>query len=88
MELPIFNTYINFFLAITSVASQLVLCLFWISLQLGIGVYNALASKTKFRFQRPTLLFAFANAFMISLHALCTPRLPIPLYCHEQVFLP
>jgi hypothetical protein len=25
---------------------------------------------------------------MISLHALCTPRLPIPLYCHEYVFLP
>jgi hypothetical protein len=27
--------------------------------------------------------FGFANTFMISLHALGTPRLPIPLYCHE-----
>jgi hypothetical protein len=43
MELPIFNTYINFFLAIISVASQLFLYLFWISLWLRIGVYNTLA---------------------------------------------
>jgi hypothetical protein len=42
----------------------------------------AQASK-KFRFQHPALPFGFANTFMISLHALCTPRLPIPLYCHE-----
>jgi hypothetical protein len=27
--------------------------------------------------------FGFANTFMISLHALCTPRLSIPLHCHE-----
>jgi hypothetical protein len=47
MELPIFDTYINSstFLAIIYVASQLLFCLFWISLRLGIGVYNTLASK-------------------------------------------
>jgi hypothetical protein len=39
MELPNFNTYINF-LATIFVASQLLLCFFWISLRLGIGVYN------------------------------------------------
>jgi hypothetical protein len=33
------------FLAIISIASQLFLCLFWISLWLGIGVYTTLASK-------------------------------------------
>jgi hypothetical protein len=79
------------FLAIIYVASQLFLCLFWISLWLRIDVYNTLASKTcvkllnlqKFRFQCPTLPFGFANTFMVSLHALCTPNLPIPLYCHE-----
>jgi hypothetical protein len=75
------------FLAILFVASQLLLCLFGTSMWLGIGVYNTLASKfvkncsslQKFRFQCPTLPSGFANTFMISLHALCTPRLPIPL---------
>jgi hypothetical protein len=52
MELPIhtyIHTYINFlihtstFLAIISVASQLLLCFFWISPWLGIGVYKTLA---------------------------------------------
>jgi hypothetical protein len=33
------------FLAINPIASQLFLCLFWISLWLRIGVYNTLASK-------------------------------------------
>jgi hypothetical protein len=33
------------FLAIISIASQLFLCLFWISLWLRIGVYNTFASK-------------------------------------------
>ena len=82
MELPIFNTFINFprhHLCCFTVASLFVLdkstawnrCLQHPCLQ-------------KFRFQRPTLPFGFANTFMISLHALCTPRLPnFPLYCHE-----
>jgi hypothetical protein len=50
MELPIFNTYIKFSRHhvkrdVIFVASQLFLCLFWISLWLRIGVYNTLASK-------------------------------------------
>jgi hypothetical protein len=48
------------FLSIIYVASQLFLCLFWISLWLRIGVYNTFASKIcvkllkppEFRFQR------------------------------------
>jgi hypothetical protein len=40
MELPIFNTYMNFFLPSFLLLSQLFLCLFWISLWLRIGVYN------------------------------------------------
>jgi hypothetical protein len=59
--------------------------LFWISLWLKTCIYNTLASKIcekllkppKFRFQRPTLPFGFANTFI------CTPRLPIPSNCHE-----
>jgi hypothetical protein len=46
MELPIFN-------AIMYVASQLLLCLFWISLWLGIGVYNTLASKICVKLLKP-----------------------------------
>jgi hypothetical protein len=69
----------------------LFLYLFWISLWLIIGDYNTLASKIcvkllkppKIQIPTPTLPFEFANTFMISLHALCTPKLPIPLYCHE-----
>jgi hypothetical protein len=66
--------------------------LFWISLRLGIGVYNTLASKICVKLLKPpkiqiatpsTSFQKFANTFMISLQALCTPRLPIPLYCHE-----
>jgi hypothetical protein len=81
------------FLANIPIASQLLLCLFCISLQLGIGVYNTLASKFCVKLLKPpkiqiptpnTSFFGFANTFMmISLHALYTPRLPIPLYCHE-----
>jgi hypothetical protein len=41
------------FLAIISIASQLLLCLFWISLQLGIGVYNTLASKICVKLLKP-----------------------------------
>jgi hypothetical protein len=52
MELPIFDTYMNF-LAINFVASQLFLCLFWISLWLGIGVYNTLASKICVKLHKP-----------------------------------
>ena len=40
-----FLIHTSTFLAIISVASQLLLCLFWISLWLGIGVYCTLASK-------------------------------------------
>ena len=86
MELPNFNTYMNFY--------RHHLCCFTIvpliSLWLGIDVYNTLASKICVKLLKPpkiqiptTLPFRFANTFMISLHALCTPRLPIPLYCHE-----
>jgi hypothetical protein len=46
MELPNLNTYMNFLIMI-SIASQSFLCLFWISLRLGIGVYNTLASKIR-----------------------------------------
>jgi hypothetical protein len=35
------------------VASQLLLCLFWISLWLGIGVYNTLASKICVKLLKP-----------------------------------
>jgi hypothetical protein len=41
------------FLAIIFVASQLFLCLFWISLWLGIGVYNTLASKLCVKLLKP-----------------------------------
>jgi hypothetical protein len=53
MDLPIFNAYINFFLAIVFVASQLLLCLFWSSLRLGIGVYNTVASKICVKLLKP-----------------------------------
>jgi hypothetical protein len=42
---PNFYVHTSTFLAIIYVASQLFLCLFWISLWLRIGVYNTLASK-------------------------------------------
>ena len=35
------------------VASQLLLCLFWISLRLGIGVYNILVSKICVKLLKP-----------------------------------
>jgi hypothetical protein len=41
------------FLAIILVASQLLLPLFWISLRLGIGVYNTLASKICVKLLKP-----------------------------------
>ena len=41
------------FLAIIYVASQLLLYLFWISLQFGIGVYNTLASKICVKLLKP-----------------------------------
>ena len=52
MELPNFKTYIKFF-AIISIASQLLLCLFWISLRFGIGVYNILASRVCVKLLKP-----------------------------------
>jgi hypothetical protein len=80
MELPIFNTYMNFsrnhFCCFT-VASLFVLdksmawdrCLQHPCLKKLCRIIQA--SLQKFRFQRPTLPFGFANTFMISLHALC-----------------
>jgi hypothetical protein len=61
------------FLAIIYVASQLFLCLFWISLWLRIGVYNAFASKIcvkllknpKIQIPTPNTSFGFANTFMM-----------------------
>jgi hypothetical protein len=41
------------FLAINYVASQLFFCLFWISLWLGIDVYNTLASKICVKLLKP-----------------------------------
>jgi hypothetical protein len=87
-----FNTYMNFSCQCCHhlCCFKVVPCLFWISLWLIIGVYNTLASKfcvkllkPPNRFQRLALPFKFANTFIISLHALCTPMVPIPLYCHE-----
>jgi hypothetical protein len=53
MELPTFNTYMNFTCHHFFVALQLLLCLFWISLQLGIGVHNTLASKICVKLLKP-----------------------------------
>ena len=88
---PNFVIHASTFLAVVSVASQLLLYLFWISLRLGIGLYNTLVSKICVKILKPPkiqiptaeLPFGFANTFMISLHALCTPKLRIPLYYHE-----
>jgi hypothetical protein len=76
------------FLTIISVASQLFLCLFWISLWLGIGVYNTLASKICVKLlkppniQNPTPNTSFSdllNTFMMftpcSLHSQVTNSL-------------
>ena len=87
-----FLIHMRTFLAIISVASPLLLCLFWISLRLGIGVYNTLASKICVKLLNPpkipiptpnTCLWDLVTHSWCSLHALCTPRSPIPLYCHE-----
>jgi hypothetical protein len=43
---PTFQYIHQLFLAIIHVASQLLLCLFWISLRLGIGVYNQAINLT------------------------------------------
>jgi hypothetical protein len=84
MALPIFNTYMNFsrhhFCCFTIVP------LFVLDKSMATLLQKFMencSSLQKFRFQRPTLPFKFANTFTISLHALCTPKLPIPLYCHE-----
>jgi hypothetical protein len=82
------------FLAINSVDVQLLLCLFWISLRL----WNKCLQHPCFKFlckiaqasknsdsNAQHFPFGFANTFMISLHALCTPKGPIPLHCHECV---
>ena len=80
------------FLAIISVAPQLFLCLFWVSLWLKNRYLQHPCFKNLCKIaQAPKnsdssaqhFPFGFANTFMISLHALCTPKLPIPLYCHE-----
>jgi hypothetical protein len=43
----------TFFLAIVFVASELLLCSFWSSLRLGIGVYNTVASKICVKLLKP-----------------------------------
>jgi hypothetical protein len=48
-----FLIHTSTFLAIISIASQLLLCLFWISLQLGIGVYITLAAKICVKLLKP-----------------------------------
>jgi hypothetical protein len=93
MELPIINTYINFFSpSFLLLHSCSFVCFGYVYGLEKIGVYNTLASKTYVKLPKPSknsdsnaqhFPFGFANTFMISLHALCTPRLPIPLYCHE-----
>ena len=80
MELPIFNTYyINF--------SRHHLCCFTIAplfvLNKSTTWNMCCSSLQKFKFPPAGLPFGFANTFMISLHAHCTPMLPIALYCHE-----
>jgi hypothetical protein len=50
---PNFYVHTSTFLAIIYVASQLFLCLFWISLWLRIGVYNTLASKICVKLLKP-----------------------------------
>jgi hypothetical protein len=88
MELPIFNTFINFsrhHLCCFTIASLFVLDKFtawnrclqhrcFTNLCKIALVYKNSDSKAQH------FLFRFANIFMISLHALCTPTLPIPLY--------
>ena len=76
------------FLAIISVASQLFLYLFWISLWLKNRCLQHPCFKNLCKIAQASknsdsnaqhFPFGFANTFMmISLHALCTPRLPIP----------
>ena len=88
--IPILQYIHQLFLAIIPVASQLLLCLFWTSLRLGIGVYNALASKKKnfckiaqasknLDSNAQHFLFVFANTFIIftpcSLHSQVTNSL-------------
>jgi hypothetical protein len=53
MELAIFKYIHELFLPSCSVASQLFLCLFWISLWLGIGAYNTLSSKICVKLLKP-----------------------------------
>jgi hypothetical protein len=50
---PIFLNMHGFFSPSCSVASLLLLCLFWISLWLRIGVYNTLASKICVKLLKP-----------------------------------
>jgi hypothetical protein len=54
MELPFFNTYMNFsrhhFCCFTVVP---LFVLFWISVWLGIGVYNTVASKICVKLLKP-----------------------------------
>jgi hypothetical protein len=87
MDLPIFNTYMNFSRIIFG-ASQFLLCLFWISIRLKNRCLQHPCIKNLCKIAQASknldsntqhFLFGFANTFMISLHALCTPKLPIPL---------
>jgi hypothetical protein len=87
-----FLMHTSTFLAIVFVASQLILLIVldkstaWnrcLQHPCFKNLCKIAQASQKFIFQRPTLPFAFANTFMIPLHALCTPRLPIPFFSHE-----
>jgi hypothetical protein len=90
MKLPVFNRYMNF--SYHHLCCFIVIPLFVLDKSMAWNrcLQHPTSKKCvkllkppKFRFQCPTLPFGFATTFMISLHVLCTPRLPIPLYCHE-----
>jgi hypothetical protein len=91
MELPIFKTYINFsrhHFCCFKVAPLFVLdkSMAWNRCLQHPCFKNlckiAQASK-KSDSNAQHFLSDLLNTFMISLHALCTPRLPSLLYCHE-----
>ena len=91
MEFPISNTFINF--------SRHHLCCFTVSSLFVLDkstawnrclqhrCFNSLCTITQASKNLDSnaqhFQFGFANTFVISLHALCAPRLPIPLYYHE-----
>jgi hypothetical protein len=91
MELPIFNTYMNFsrhHLSCSIVVPLFILdksmawnrCLQHPCLKNVCKIAQASKNSDSNTQHFP---FGFGNTFMISLHALSTSKLPIPLYCHE-----